>query len=82
MIIRDNRNEESFNNFYEKEYPMTTQTWQKNFTITDPPVALALFSKTRWAWLWLIVRLYVGYTWLTSGWGKLSNPAWVQTGKL
>ncbi len=26
-------------------------------------------------------RLYVGYTWLTSGWGKLSNPAWVQSGE-
>lgn len=60
---------------------MTTQTWQRNITITDPPVARALFSNTRWAWLWLIVRLYVGYTWLTSGWGKLSNPAWVQTGE-
>jgi len=60
---------------------MTTQTRQGNITITDPPVARALFSSTRWAWLWLIVRLYVGYTWLTSGWGKLSNPAWVQTGE-
>ena len=60
---------------------MTTQTWQGNLTITDSPVARALFSSTRWAWLWLIVRLYVGYTWLTSGWGKLNNPAWVQTGE-
>lgn len=60
---------------------MATQTWNKNVTIADPPLAQALFSNTRWAWLWLIVRLYVGYTWLTSGWGKLSNPAWVQTGE-
>ena len=60
---------------------MTTQTWQRNLTITDSPVARALFSDTRWAWLWLIVRLYIGYTWLTSGWGKLNNPAWVQTGE-
>ena len=60
---------------------MTTQTWQGKLTITDSPVARALFSSTRWAWLWLIVRLYIGYTWLTSGWGKFSNPAWVQTGE-
>jgi len=60
---------------------MATQTWNQNITIADPPIARALFSNTRWAWLWLIVRLYVGYTWLTSGWGKLSNPAWVQTGE-
>jgi len=46
----------------------------------DPPFVRTLFSSTAWAWLWLIVRLYVGYSWLTSGLGKLSNPAWVQTG--
>ena len=46
----------------------------------DPPFARSLFGSTRWAWLWLIVRVYVGYSWLTSGLGKLSNPAWVQTG--
>lgn len=60
---------------------MATQTWNQNITITDPPVAQALFNNTRWAWLWLIIRLYVGYTWLTSGWGKISNPGWVQTGE-
>lgn len=60
---------------------MATQTWNQNITITDPPIAQALFSNTRWVWLWLIIRLYMGYTWLTSGWGKLSNPAWVQSGE-
>lgn len=48
---------------------------------SDPPAVQALFGSPQWAWLWLIARLYVGYTWLTSGWGKLSNPAWVQTGE-
>lgn len=60
---------------------MATQTWNQNITITDPPVAQALLSNTRWAWLWLIVRLYIGYNWLTSGWGKINNPGWVQTGE-
>ncbi len=59
---------------------MATQTW-KNITITDPPIAQALFNNTRWAWLWLVVRFYLGYTWINSGLGKLSNPAWVQTGE-
>ena len=44
--------------------------------LTDPPVARALFGKTRWAWIWLLVRLYVGYTWLSSGIGKLGSAAW------
>lgn len=44
--------------------------------LTDPPIARALFGKTRWAWIWLLVRLYVGYTWLSSGIGKMGSPAW------
>lgn len=53
----------------------------QNITITDPPIVANLFGRTGWAWIWLLPRLYVGYVWLTSGWGKLSNPAWVQTGE-
>jgi thiosulfate dehydrogenase [quinone] large subunit len=44
--------------------------------IPDPPIAQALFQSTRFAWLWLIIRVYLGYSWLTSGWGKITNPAW------
>jgi thiosulfate dehydrogenase (quinone) large subunit len=44
--------------------------------LTDPPVARSLFGDVRWAWLWLILRLYVGYEWLSAGWGKFGNPAW------
>lgn len=48
--------------------------------IPDPPYVQALLSSTRFAWLWTIVRVYVGWSWLTAGWGKVQNPAWVQTG--
>lgn len=60
---------------------MTTQTWQQNINFSNPPVIENLFGSARWAWLWLIARLYVGYIWLTSGLGKLNNPAWVETGE-
>ena len=36
-------------------------------TISDPPWSFHLFNTTRFAWLWLIIRLYVGYQWLQSG---------------
>jgi thiosulfate dehydrogenase [quinone] large subunit len=49
--------------------------------MTDPPFAISLFGSTRWAWLWLVMRLYIGYTWLTSGLEKVGNPAWMQTGQ-
>lgn len=45
-------------------------------TIPDPPFAHTLFSTTRFAWLWAIIRLYVGYSWLSAGWGKISGGTW------
>lgn len=44
--------------------------------IESPPVARSLFGNVRWAWLWLILRLYVGWQWLQAGWSKLNNPSW------
>jgi thiosulfate dehydrogenase (quinone) large subunit len=51
-----------------------------NPVITDPPLARLLFSDTRLAWLWLPLRLWLGWSWLTSGWGKFQNPAWMDNG--
>ncbi len=39
--------------------------------IPEPPIARFLFADTRMAWVWLIVRLYVGYQWLVAGTEKL-----------
>lgn len=59
---------------------MATLSVRNPSTLNDPAFVKSLFGNPSWAWLWFIARLYVGYTWLTSGWGKLSNPAWVETG--
>ena len=56
------------------------QVMHRNVQLTDPPIAQFIFSDTRMAWLWLIARLYMSYTWLTSGYGKLTNPAWSSSG--
>lgn len=45
--------------------------------IPEPKLSRLLFADTRLAWLWLAVRLYIGYDWLMAGWGKIHNPAWV-----
>ena len=45
--------------------------------VDDSPVARALFGNVHWAWLWLLLRLYLGWEWLQAGWGKLHNPAWI-----
>ncbi|MFQ5912021.1 MAG: DoxX family protein [Nitrospinota bacterium] len=46
----------------------------------DPPIAKFFFNDSRAAWIWLIVRLYVGYGWIVAGIEKVGNPAWVKTG--
>jgi thiosulfate dehydrogenase (quinone) large subunit len=51
-----------------------------NIQIPEPAITRSMFSSTRWAPVWLLARLYVGYTWLTSGIAKLGNPAWMETG--
>jgi len=45
--------------------------------IDDPPIARALFSDTRLAWIWLIVRVYLGWQWLGEGIAKATTSAWV-----
>src|SRR5579864_6477178 len=41
--------------------------------IPEPKIARFLFADTRMAWFWLIVRVYVGYQWLTAGFEKLTG---------
>lgn len=45
--------------------------------IPEPALSRLLFSDTRMSWLWLILRIYIGYEWLIAGWGKVTNPMWV-----
>lgn len=43
-----------------------------NFKFTQ-----VLFNDRRLAWLWLPIRVYVGFVWLMAGSAKLSEPVWV-----
>jgi thiosulfate dehydrogenase [quinone] large subunit len=49
----------------------------KNIHFEDPPVAQVLFGDVHWAWIWLPLRLYVGWEWIHAGWGKVTSSAWV-----
>lgn len=48
--------------------------------IKDPPLAQFLFGDTRLAWLWLPLRVWLGWEWFSHGLEKFQNPAWVETG--
>jgi thiosulfate dehydrogenase [quinone] large subunit len=44
--------------------------------IEDSPFSKALFGGVGWSWIWLIIRLYVGWEWLQAGWEKVNSPDW------
>jgi thiosulfate dehydrogenase [quinone] large subunit len=46
--------------------------------IQDPPIARFLFQSTGvMAWIWLVVRVYVGYDFLVAGYHKFTTAAWM-----
>ena len=49
--------------------------------IPDPSIAHQLFSTTMFAWLFAILRVYVGWQWVEAGLHKVADPKWVQTGE-
>jgi thiosulfate dehydrogenase [quinone] large subunit len=61
---------------------MTTQVMNRSGRIIDdPPLAKLLFSDTRLAAIWLVVRVMLGLSWLDAASHKLGNPAWMETGE-
>lgn len=48
----------------------------KEIIVEDNPVSRWLFTNTSSAWIWLILRIYLGYSWLVAGWGKVTSDAW------
>lgn len=46
--------------------------------LRDPSIISFIFGNTWMAPLWLIARLYLGYQWLLSGWGKVyGDSRWI-----
>jgi thiosulfate dehydrogenase [quinone] large subunit len=54
---------------------------RKGTVVQDPPFMMTLFTDTRLAWFWLVVRVWLGYKWVDAALHKIDNPAWVQTGE-
>lgn len=46
----------------------------------DPESIVRLLGDTRLAPLWLVARVYVGWVWLSVGWGMLQSSAWMRDG--
>ncbi|MDQ7820070.1 MAG: DoxX family protein [Armatimonadota bacterium] len=46
----------------------------------DPPFARALFASTRYAWLWALIRVWLGWQWIDAARHKIGVEAWTGTG--
>ena len=58
---------------------MAAQREQPSF-YEDPKFMRILFSTTRFAWVWAIVRVWLGYKWIDASLHKIGNEAWTTTG--
>lgn len=42
--------------------------------VKDPPLAEKLFNEVgAWSFVWLVVRVWLGWQWLSAGWGKVTG---------
>jgi thiosulfate dehydrogenase [quinone] large subunit len=46
-------------------------------TYPEPRISKLLFASRASVPFWTVVRIYLGYLWLSAGWDKVTNPAWV-----
>lgn len=49
-------------------------------TFHEPKLVTWLLSGPQAAWVWLLPRLWVGYSWYEAGKHKLEDPEWISTG--
>jgi thiosulfate dehydrogenase [quinone] large subunit len=50
---------------------------RETVSIHEPPAARWLFESTQAAWIWLVVRLYLGYEWAHAGYEKIFQEHWL-----
>jgi thiosulfate dehydrogenase [quinone] large subunit len=55
-------------------------TTRKGAVVQEPSIITKLLSHPLAAWLWLPIRVWLGWQWLKAGYEKVINPAWLQTG--
>jgi len=59
---------------------MTSAVTRKNELLQDPPFVKWLLSSPAAGWIWLILRVWLGYKWIDAALHKVNNPAWVESG--
>ena len=55
-------------------------TTRKGAVVQEPSAVTTLLNHPLAAWLWLPIRVWLGWQWVVAGWEKVTNPAWMQSG--
>jgi thiosulfate dehydrogenase (quinone) large subunit len=50
---------------------------RETVSIREPVAARWLFNSTQAAWIWLVVRVYLGYEWAHAGYEKVFQEHWL-----
>jgi len=59
---------------------MSSVVTRKGEIVQDPPFVTKFLSDPRAGWLFLFLRVWLGYQWVDASLHKISNPGWVVTG--
>lgn len=59
---------------------VATQTSRDESFYEDPAFTRVLFNTTRFAWLWAIIRVWLGWQWIEASLHKIGDAAWVGGG--
>ena len=54
---------------------------RKGEVLQDPPFIKKLLGDTRFGWLWLLPRLWLGWQWIDASSHKITSAGWMQTGE-
>jgi thiosulfate dehydrogenase [quinone] large subunit len=63
------------------ETNMATVKTFKGEVLHEWPVIKWLTNDARAGWIWLVVRIWLGYQWVSAAQHKLTSPDWMETGK-
>lgn len=53
---------------------------EREYVLKDPPYVNTLFGSIRVAWVWAILRIWLGWQWMQAGIHKVGDEAWTSTG--
>lgn len=54
---------------------------EKVHNVDEPQFVKTLFNDRRFSMFWIVVRVWLGWQWISSSLTKINNPAWVENGQ-